>query len=83
MVIVIVRALLRPDPLAHSSWQIVTENILLMPGLFILGPIFGSPEDPTIAWICYWGIMIISAAVYAVPFALLFEAFKSLKAKNP
>jgi hypothetical protein len=79
VLIVMLRIWLRPDPLAHGSWQILTENILLMPGLFIIGPVFGSPEDPMIASFCYWAIIIISAAVYAVPFTVVLKLWKSFK----
>jgi hypothetical protein len=67
VLIVCALVLLNPNPRAHGSWQILTENVLEMPGLFVIGPLFGSPEDEAVATFCRWAIIVISAAVYALP----------------
>lgn len=76
ILIILFRWMVRPDPRDHGSWQIMTENIMLMPGLSVIGPLFGSPENPGLATFCHWAIIIISGAAYALPLFVVWSLLR-------
>lgn len=72
LLILLARAVIDVDPRAHGSWQILIDNLILMPGyllfmptLLILGPILGPFGEAGFNRIAYWGLITVSSMSYA------------------
>lgn len=65
--------MLQVDPSDHGSWQIMVDNLILMPGYVFM------PALMILGAATYWGLIIASAMTYAAALFVILKLISMLR----